>query len=839
VIPGFRSLFGRRGAAVTPATGARDAYKRAAGAATVREAEAAFEEAHRHLSRARDGDGRVPGELQLLTVQILTDMALFHGESRSLRGACKAFAEAVGVLEGAQSPLIAARATLLMALARVARHQGELAVAWNAAQEAFRLLALDSQSSGPEASRFERAQVLVELGGIAVERGQHEQARVYFETLVNQYRKAGDTSSPAHARAVDMLRSVCRGQAELRRSLQEPRVLLLALDPTDDLARDTTMLLEIMAVLETAAALAAPGVAELPIDEAWQRGQRATRSIEEGDLDAARAGLQDALTALERLAPASPAAATVLGDLGFLELRQGRGPDAVQHLERATRLLERLRARVGGPAAREHFAAHFHRVYERLVMCLPLRAQTGHAVQAEDLQRTFEVAELARARGLHEFLDRETPSEVKRGEAATRRTVAALRAELRRARPHGARDADSRRRIAELEAQLRLEDSRLERQQVRDLDRLERAGHRPPAALTLAEIQRDVVEADTLMVAYAVTDALVFTWFVRRDAFEAGVLSVSRPSLAGRIGSVIGTYHDKAIDAGESGRALAGIRALLPADDSPLWSGVRRVLVVPEDALYYLPFEMLLVNGRPLGDAYAVAYAPSVTTLRLLRRREQARAQAEADFVGFADPADPDDQDRGAGAESEPALPSLAGARAEVDAIASLFPRHRVFVGPDATVEQVRASTAGHRYVHFATHAIIDDEDPFDSGLVLARSGEARDGGRLRAWEMFDLDLDADLVVCSACRTALGQPRPGEGIVGLARALFHGGAGCVVLSLWSVPDHHTAQLMKWFYEDLVAGRDIAEALRQARARMRIAEPDPYYWAGFVAIGAAW
>ena len=161
--------------------------------------------------------------------------------------------------------------------------------------------------------------------------------------------------------------------------------------------------------------------------------------------------------------------------------------------------------------------------------------------------------------------------------------------------------------------------------------------------------------------------------------------------------------------------------------------------------------------------------------------------------------------------------------------------------GFDAGRETILAGPlAGFRRPHFATHAVVDPRHPELSGLVLSTvdaAGRPRDG-LLRAHEIAALDLDAELVVLSACRTALGVEMPGEGLVGLTRAFFEAGARSVLVSLWSVDDRSTAELMRRFYGELFAGRAPAPALARAQAAMA-AEPAwraPYHWGGFVLQG---
>jgi CHAT domain-containing protein len=143
--------------------------------------------------------------------------------------------------------------------------------------------------------------------------------------------------------------------------------------------------------------------------------------------------------------------------------------------------------------------------------------------------------------------------------------------------------------------------------------------------------------------------------------------------------------------------------------------------------------------------------------------------------------------------------------------------------------------------VHFATHGLLDSERPSLSGLVLSMVDErgARQNGYLRLHDIYNLRLDADLVVLSACQTALGKEIKGEGLVGLTRAFMYAGAPRVVASLWQVSDLATAELMKKFYAGMLQrGLRPAAALRAAQLQMSQDSrwASPYFWAGFVIQG---
>ena len=144
-----------------------------------------------------------------------------------------------------------------------------------------------------------------------------------------------------------------------------------------------------------------------------------------------------------------------------------------------------------------------------------------------------------------------------------------------------------------------------------------------------------------------------------------------------------------------------------------------------------------------------------------------------------------------------------------------------------------------YRYLHFAVHGVLSYDVPYlkEPALVLGVEPDGREDGFLTLSEVSGLKLNADLVTLSACKTGLGVRVAGEGVIGLSRAFMSAGARSVLVSLWEVADESTAVLMEEFYRLLVQGVDTAEALAEAKRRVREKGYDnPFFWAPFVLIG---
>ncbi|MEM7587645.1 MAG: CHAT domain-containing protein, partial [Acidobacteriota bacterium] len=287
---------------------------------------------------------------------------------------------------------------------------------------------------------------------------------------------------------------------------------------------------------------------------------------------------------------------------------------------------------------------------------------------------------------------------------------------------------------------------------------------------------------------------------------------------------------------------LAPLAEQLEADRE---AGVR-LLVVPDGALHLVPFGVLPRpgdNATPLIADHEIVHLPSASTLVALRQRVD-RAPAEYLLALVADPVFEADDERFTGRDvvddDDPAVAQtrrafagqfgrLVASADEARRIADLAEEATgvappIHLGFDARRELVtRGELDAFRILHFATHGIVDAEDPALAGLVLSLYGEdgLRRDGLLRTRDLYPLRLGAELVVLSACRTALGQEIRGEGLVGLADAFFAAGANQLVVSLWDVEDRPTAELMVRFYRHLLLeGRSAGEALRRAQLELR-------------------
>jgi CHAT domain-containing protein len=296
----------------------------------------------------------------------------------------------------------------------------------------------------------------------------------------------------------------------------------------------------------------------------------------------------------------------------------------------------------------------------------------------------------------------------------------------------------------------------------------------------------------------------------------------------------------------------------------PHVNGSRRLVFAPDGPLATLPFEPLRWNGARLIEAFEVSYAQSLSVYALLLDRAAARRAAPRQSLfaigapetgpvagapqvsvlrGLAPTAGAQRAARRLAANWAP----LPGARDELRAVAGLFARGQseIAAGRDATEDLLdarnrRGDLAGFRYLLFATHGLLDPDEPGLSALVLGRASEASvHDGYVTAIEWLDYRLRSELAVLSACSSGEGRLLKGEGVLGLPYAMFVAGNRDAVLTLWAVADRSTREFVTRFFREVRAGRSHAQAL--AIVKRQFAREGPYrapaYWAGFVLYGS--
>ncbi|MEK7833783.1 MAG: CHAT domain-containing protein, partial [Acidobacteriota bacterium] len=274
-------------------------------------------------------------------------------------------------------------------------------------------------------------------------------------------------------------------------------------------------------------------------------------------------------------------------------------------------------------------------------------------------------------------------------------------------------------------------------------------------------------------------------------------------------------------------------------------AGKTRLVIVPDAALWELPFQALIAgDNRYLIETASVSYAPSLTALREIQAQRKQRSTSLGGLLAFGNPAfNAEAVERAIIAKRDEKLSPLPEAEAEVRALAQLHgSTSRVFIGAEASEARLKSEAATAGILHFATHGILNDASPLYSHLALA-AGDKTEDGLLEAWELLKMNLNADLAVLSACETARGKIGAGEGVIGLSWAMFVAGVPATVVSQWKVESSTTRDLMVGFHRNLKGagnkpGATKSEALRQSALSLlkKPATNHPFYWAGFVLVG---
>jgi CHAT domain-containing protein/Tfp pilus assembly protein PilF len=253
-------------------------------------------------------------------------------------------------------------------------------------------------------------------------------------------------------------------------------------------------------------------------------------------------------------------------------------------------------------------------------------------------------------------------------------------------------------------------------------------------------------------------------------------------------------------------------------------AGRAHLAIVPDGALWQLPFHALVTGaGRYLVEQTEVSYAPSLTVLREMRRVRAARHESppHRSLMAVGNPSlGRSTAPRATEARRGGRLEPLPETEREVQTLARLYGagRSRVFTRVEAREDLAKKEAPAFDVLHFATHGVLDEGSPMYSHIVLSEGGGS-DDGLLEAWEIMNLDLNADLAVLSACETGRGRVGAGEGMIGLSWAFFVAGCPTTVVSQWKVESASTTELMLAFHRNLKKGQSKATALRSAALKL--------------------
>ncbi len=700
----------------------------------------------------------------------------------------------------------------------------------------------------------DRGVIFYNVGALYLELGDPEKALENYENAQETYRKAGISDGEVKAltgigwtrqrmgdpqaalAACDQARKLLpkeswdishyRGLAlldlgQLQQALESIERAVKFAQTSSDVAREAWSLLALGSVYR---ALKKPDLAIEQLNRAIEMG----RSIEAQNIVAP--GL------LER-------AALLRG--------QGRLDQALSDIEAAVKTIESVRRNIAGQQIRTAFFASRQSYYELYIDLLMELAERHpeKSYRAEALA----ASERSHARGLLDLLaegridlSQGLDPDLKERDDRLTDELARIQTELRTKKPSPGRITELRSRLDELDRLREQLDWEIRARNPRYAQVL----YSDP--LTLREIQEGLDEKAAL-VEYFLGERRSLLFVVTKEGLSSYELPPAstiaeqvlrlRKALERESPLTRATFLDSAF------RLYKDL--LAPAEE--VLARKPELIIVPDRDLYYVPFEALLTE--PGGDRlyrdlpyllhrHSIAYVPSASVLAGLRAPEPKGSPRErlVAFAPFATPARESGVSRdGSGEAGFWSSAPLPASGREVAGITALYAgAARQFLNGEATEENVKQNpvVAAAGRLHFATHASPDERHPELSALILARPDGRPGDGLLQVHEIFNLKLSADLVVLSACQTALGKRMTGEGLIGLTRAFFYAGVPSLVVSLWNVTDGPTPELMVEFYRDLDQSGNKATALRSAKRAMieRKSYSHPSYWAPFILLG---
>ena len=581
----------------------------------------------------------------------------------------------------------------------------------------------------------------------------------------------------------------------------------------------------------------------------------------------ARDSLTRALTIYETLG-LEGGQADSLHALSVIKHQAGDFDAALQDGEKALKLLESLRARVAAPDLRAFYSSTRRRYYDTHVRVLIDAYEYSSHSNSTYLEEALTTSERARARMTMDLLA-ESSVHLRKGIDAKLfqkqqnllRELSALRHQRDSLVPDPTADVASEalqstlRKMVATENELNLLETEFRKNST------EYAAFTSPTTLSANEIQV-LLDPNTTLLQYSLGDRESFVWIVTNSSLRM-VRLASREKIEATVRRTFLALNS--FDPSRARRSqkasLQELAGLILTPVSKFLTG-EKILISAVDVLQYVPFSLLPVDGggTPLLMSHEIINVPSVSVVERLRSREGDKEPGRTLAI-FADPVfDRADSrlTKTSHSRTHPQtarnellsrssgenLGRLVASGTEAHAIGRLVPptNRMIATGFESSIERLQSlELSDYRFLHFATHGLVDTDYPALSALALSffdETGAKRDG-YLRLNDIYNLKLNADLVVLSACNTALGREIRGEALVGLSQGFIYSGARSLVLTLWQVPDRATSELMVLLYENMLLGSlTPSAALRKAQLSIRSERrwSDPYFWGSFVLFG---
>ncbi|MBW1779437.1 MAG: CHAT domain-containing protein [Deltaproteobacteria bacterium] len=491
--------------------------------------------------------------------------------------------------------------------------------------------------------------------------------------------------------------------------------------------------------------------------------------------------------------------------LARLRLQQKEREAAQDLLSRAVDVIEDMRADIKLDRLKDGFIANKMDVYETLVSLLVDMGRESDA---------FQVAERSRARNLIDLLGNQRLSlhgainqEMYDREKTLKARISEYETLLAQSREEGERAVYGRalKRTRDAHRDLMLE-IQMKNPQLTSILTVQ--------PLTLSQVQEQLAPGVALLAYYVVPDEIL-CWRITREKTDLFRTPVGRKALR----ESILDYRRALQNLEPVNTASQQLYTWLMSGPGAGLEGIKAVGIVPHDALHHLAFATLFDGKDYMVDRFPLFSLPSASVLRYTLKRRAEEKNTRVLAVGNPD-------------LENPSL-DLPFAEREVGAIGWNFPDITVLTGKQATEGWVVRNISDFGIIHLASHGEFDPVNPLFSAVKLAKDDPY--DGDLKASEIFGLDIQAGLVVLSACQTGLGKVSKGDDVIGMNRAFLYAGTHAVISSLWRVSDITTAILVKQFYREYKT-EPTAQSLQKAMRHVKNRYPHPGYWGAFVLVG---
>jgi CHAT domain-containing protein len=678
---------------------------------------------------------------------------------------------------------------------------------------------------GEHYAKYIKAHALMTIGGIYRVQGKHSLALDYCQKSLKQAEELGDTLVPLKDRVLSAAKGI------IGDILVAENKTLQAITQYQEVAR----------------------LAERSRDKAimaYPLGDVSRVYFSRGEYHEALALAERAISISEQVGDYHFASETlVTAAKAYRKLDQ---PEAArQALARAIDLTEQLRQQLADSEIGRQ------RSFEKAV--IPYQVMTDLQVDQKQFTEAFSYAQRAKGRTLLELLqngrsniDQSASPAEREQERHLGHKIASLNRQITTEKFKSQPDE---KRLAEFEAQLKNARSEFEAFQTvlyaahREL-RVQRGEIRP---ISFDDVAALIPDTRAALLDFIVTDENVHLFVLTKDASAQPILNtytvkIERKSLAEKVERFRRRMENRDYDFQKLSHELYDL-LLKPAQKQ--LQKKTNLIISPDNVLWDLPFQVLLSpENRYLIQDAAISYAPSLSVLKEMQlAREKKQSPAKRSLLALGNPElGKQSIETAKFVKMDAELQPLPEAAAQARALGRLYgPRlSKVYTGPTAREELVKEQSSRYRILHLATHGILNDVSPMYSHVLLSQTpGKPDEDGLLEAWEMMNLDLNADLVVLSACETARGRVGAGEGMIGMTWALFVAGCPRTVVSQWKVEASSTTALMLEFHKRFktrYGGRQpaipTAEAMRQAALKV-MRNPEyvhPFYWGGFVVVG---